>query len=221
MTGFADPALPVPDGRVAECGRSPQTGTAPLCASLRELGVTSLGAVLFTHLHPEQLAGLIDFGDAALCLIGRAERPSGRLRFLYSDPLDSVASVQEFNFEMAQDMPPLGPCIDILGDGSLWAISTAGHTVGAVSYLAMDVNGPMLVAGLLAGGLRGHEPTLGSHGRHKELGLFSLRRLRDFLELYPSVRLAPMLHDAATAAPSAGIAEVPAIEDEVVGGRFE
>jgi glyoxylase-like metal-dependent hydrolase (beta-lactamase superfamily II) len=36
-------------------------------------------------------------------------------------------------------MAPLGPSIDLFGDGSLWAISVLGHTDDDVAYL---VNGP-------------------------------------------------------------------------------
>jgi N-acyl homoserine lactone hydrolase len=41
----------------------------------------------------------------------------------------------------------LGPSIDVFGDGSLWAISTPGHTVGHVSYLVVAKTGPALITG--------------------------------------------------------------------------
>ena len=36
-------------------------------------------------------------------------------------------------------MAPLGPSVDLFGDGSLWAISVPGHTDDDVAYL---INGP-------------------------------------------------------------------------------
>jgi glyoxylase-like metal-dependent hydrolase (beta-lactamase superfamily II) len=217
------PLSPTPGAGAVATQRSRPDRTASLMRSLAEIGATDVGVVLFTHLHSQQLAGLSALPGPIRCLFGHAERPSGSLRFLYSDPLAFASAVQEFNFEKAPEMAPLGPCIDIFGDGSLWAISTAGHTVGGVSYLVMDVNGPVLVAGRLAAGLRGPE-SAGDRGMHKELGRFSLQRLRDFLDLYPYVRLAPKLSrlNPASGAHTGGrTAPVLVADDEVAGGRFE
>jgi hypothetical protein len=188
--------------------RGPSVGGDPMPHE-----ASGLGAVFFTHLHAQQLAASRDLQTDVVCFVGNAERPSGSLRFLYCDPLALAAGVKEFNFEKAQIMPPLGPCIDVFGDGSLWAISTPGYTVGSVSYLVMDVDGPILLAGLLTGAIRDRRRDF-EGGRHKELGCFSLQRLCDFLDLYPTVRLAPEIgHERAAADAADG--------DEVAGGRFE
>ena len=194
-------------------GPNPQERGPSVGSDLRRREANGLGAVFFTHLRAQQLAASRDFQNGVVCFVGNAERPSGSLRFLYSDPLAFAAGVKEFSFEKAQVMPPLGPCIDILGDGSLWAISTPGHTLGSVSYLVMGVDGPILVAGLLARAIRERQRDF-EGGRHKELGCFSLQRLRDFLDLYPTVRLAPEIGRERAAADAAD-------EDEVAGGRFE
>ena len=39
----------------------------------------------------------------------------------------------------------MGPSGDLLGDGSLWAISTPGHTKGHISYLINGLDGPILL----------------------------------------------------------------------------
>jgi glyoxylase-like metal-dependent hydrolase (beta-lactamase superfamily II) len=224
MTGFEGPLPPKTGDGSAATAQSLKAGIAPSHASLTELGAIGLGAVFFTHLHRQQLASLGDFREPVECLVGHAERPAGSLRFLYSNPLPFAARIQELSFEKAQELAPLGPCMDILGDGSLWAISTPGHTIGSVSYLVMDAKGPILVAGLLATGLRGPR-SAANCGRHRELGRFSLQRLHEFLDLHPSVRLAPSLTGLIPAAPrtesGAGVASGSVDDDEFVGGRFE
>jgi glyoxylase-like metal-dependent hydrolase (beta-lactamase superfamily II) len=182
-------------------------------------------AVFFTHLHAPQVEAFRGFQGDAVCFVGNAERPSGSLRFLCTDPLAFAAGVKEFSFEKAQDMPPLGPCIDVLGDGSLWAISTPGYTLGSVSYLLMDVDGPILVTGLLTRAIPDRQRGFDG-GRHRELGCFSLQRLRDFLDLYPTVRLAPGIEHSVGSRPAPGIgheraAAEAADEDEAAGGLFE
>jgi glyoxylase-like metal-dependent hydrolase (beta-lactamase superfamily II) len=42
-------------------------------------------------------------------------------------------------------MAPLGPSVDLLGDGSLWAIHTPGHTPWHVSFLLNGMDGPILL----------------------------------------------------------------------------
>jgi glyoxylase-like metal-dependent hydrolase (beta-lactamase superfamily II) len=39
-------------------------------------------------------------------------------------------------------MAPLGPSVDIFGDGSFWAISVPGHTDDDIAYL---INGPTAI----------------------------------------------------------------------------
>jgi hypothetical protein len=39
------------------------------------------------------------------------------------------------DFSAAPTMAPLGPCVDLFGDGSFWAISAPGHTDDDIAYL--------------------------------------------------------------------------------------
>ena len=38
------------------------------------------------------------------------------------------------DFDEAHELPPFGHGLDLLGDGSIWAISTPGHSPNHVSY---------------------------------------------------------------------------------------
>ncbi|OKO72697.1 MBL fold metallo-hydrolase, partial [Bradyrhizobium sp. AS23.2] len=55
-------------------------------------------------------------------------------------------AIQEFQFTKDPDGKFEG-VIDVFGDGSLFAISTPGHTAGHVSYLARTPTGPVLLTG--------------------------------------------------------------------------
>jgi glyoxylase-like metal-dependent hydrolase (beta-lactamase superfamily II) len=54
--------------------------------------------------------------------------------------LVNVAELQEWQY-------PESGVIDIFGDGSVWAIHSAGHTPGATAYLARTTTGPQLMLG--------------------------------------------------------------------------
>ncbi len=95
-------------------------------------------AVFFTHLHPDHTSGAADLPAGIDCVFDSAEQ--GFLaRVAVGSHFAGKARLRTLDFSAAQVMPPLGPAIDLLGDGSLWAIATPGHTPGHTSYL---VNGP-------------------------------------------------------------------------------
>ena len=168
-----------------------QSAGESLGEQLDRLGVATIGGIFLTHLHFEQTSGLADIRGPVSCVVGHAEAPPMFLPFPWSD-LGAATRFEELSFENAQEMPPLGPCVDIFGDGTLWAISTPGHTLGHVSYLAMDESHPILVTGGLAASLRGANASR-DYGKHRELWRFSQERLREFLASYPEVLLAPGL----------------------------
>ena len=47
----------------------------------------------------------------------------------------SNAKFFSIDFLAASSMPPLGPCVDLLGDGSFCAISAPGHTDDDMAFL--------------------------------------------------------------------------------------
>jgi len=88
-------------------------------------------------------------------------------------------------------MPPLGPCVDLLGDGSFWAISAPGHTDDDTAFL---VNGaaPVLLTGDASHFAWAFKTGVGPRGWNDAgtaRGRVSLERLRAFARAYPSVKL--------------------------------
>ena len=51
------------------------------------------------------------------------------------------------DFDEAHALPPFERVLDLLGDGSIWAISTPGHSPNHVSYLVNAQSGPVLITG--------------------------------------------------------------------------
>ena len=51
------------------------------------------------------------------------------------------------DFGEAPALPPFEHVLDLLGDGSIWAISTRGHSPNHVSYFVNAEAGPVLITG--------------------------------------------------------------------------
>ena len=51
-----------------------------------------------------------------------------------SEHLAGIVALYEINFTEGIDLPPFGKGVDVFGDGSLWAISSSGHSKGHVMY---------------------------------------------------------------------------------------
>ncbi len=62
------------------------------------------------------------------------------------DYLGGLDELYEIDFLQAPEIPPIGPSADLLGDGSLWAILTPGHTPGHMSFLVNRIDGPVLLS---------------------------------------------------------------------------
>ena len=88
-------------------------------------------------------------------------------------------------------MPILGPCADIFGDGSFWAIPTPGHTRGHISFLANSENGPILLATDACFIKLGFEKGIGSSDYTDDvlMAQSSLNNLVEFKRTYPNVEL--------------------------------
>jgi glyoxylase-like metal-dependent hydrolase (beta-lactamase superfamily II) len=90
-----------------------------------------------------------------------------------------------------EPMPPLGPAIDLLGDGSLWAISTPGHTPDHSSYL-VNSEPPTLLVGDASHFAWAFEHDIAPRAWTSADGaraVESLAGLRRFAARYPRVRI--------------------------------
>jgi glyoxylase-like metal-dependent hydrolase (beta-lactamase superfamily II) len=159
-----------------------------LAAQLARLNVHPK-AVFFTHLHPDHTGGVPALAPRTGFVFGKAE--AGFLaRAAVANHFPANAKFFSIDFLAAPSMPPLGPCVDLLGDGSFWAISAPGHT-DDMAFLINSAS-PVLLTGdpshfawaFKAGvGPRGWDEAGTARGR------VSLERLRAFARAYPRVKL--------------------------------
>lgn len=125
------------------CTQNPGQDIATQLASHQ----VTLKGVFFTHLHPDHTAGVPGLPATISFVAGPHDNYDNYPVLLYRDHLSHIRSMYEFDFSSAPVMAPLGPCIDVFGDASLWAIFTPGHTRGHVSYLVNSDQGPVLLTG--------------------------------------------------------------------------
>jgi glyoxylase-like metal-dependent hydrolase (beta-lactamase superfamily II) len=147
-------------------------------------------AVFFTHLHPDHTGGVPALGPDTELVFGKAEA-SFLARAAVANHFSGKTKFSSLDFSTAPKMAPMGPCIDLFGDGSLWAISVPGHTDDDIAYL---VNGPQPV--LLTGDASHFEwafkAGVAPRGWNKAgtaRAYQSLAMLRDFAKAYPNVKL--------------------------------
>ncbi len=101
--------------------------------------------VFFTHLHVDHTSGLPALPGVQL-FVGPGET-GDILHLLDSGHLDGFQSVNEIDFSNAVRLDPLGPAVDVFGDGSFWAIHTPGHSDGHLSFLVNSDAGATLLTG--------------------------------------------------------------------------
>jgi len=147
-------------------------------------------AVFFTHLHPDHTGGVPSLDAQTEFTFGKREA-SFLARAAVANQFRNKSRFSTLDFSNAPRMAPLGPSIDLFGDGSLWAISVPGHTDDDVAYL---VNGPRPV--LLTGDACHFEwafkAGVAPRGWNKAgtaRAYQSLTELRDFAAAYPNVQL--------------------------------
>ncbi|MFO0660664.1 MAG: MBL fold metallo-hydrolase [Polyangiaceae bacterium] len=153
-----------------------------------------VNSVFFTHLHVDHTAGVPDLPREIRFVAGPGTLDDSYVAesnwVVHLSHLDHVKQVEELDFAHATAMPPLGPSIDVLGDGSFWAISTPGHSRGHVSYVLNTTHGPILLVGDASHTRWGweHDVEPGKavdHDRAKQ----SLNELRAFVAKYPKTRV--------------------------------
>ena len=162
---------------------------ADLAAQLARLGVHPK-AVFFTHLHPDHTGGVPALGPQTEFIFGKVEA-SFLARAAVANHFSGKSKFSSIDFSAAPVMPPLGPSVDVFGDGSFWAISVRGHTDDDIAYL---INGttPILLTGDASHFAWAFKTGVAPRGWNKAgtaHGYVSLEQLRAFARAYPSVRL--------------------------------
>jgi glyoxylase-like metal-dependent hydrolase (beta-lactamase superfamily II) len=155
---------------------------------LKEKSV-NLKGVFLTHMH-EHASGAISLPNDIPYVYGDGESEINVFPLVYSDFLGNKNN-QILNFSLGQDMPILGKCIDLFGDGSFWAISTPGHTKGHVSYIVNGKEAPLFLTGDACISKKGYELGVetGSFSSNIEEGRTSFLKIMELLKKYPELRV--------------------------------
>jgi glyoxylase-like metal-dependent hydrolase (beta-lactamase superfamily II) len=153
-------------------------------------------AVFFTHFHPDHTGGVPALAPQTEFIFGKLE-PSFLARAAVANHFAGKSKFSGLDFSVAPRMAPLGPSIDVFGDGSLWAISVPGHTDDDIAYL---INGPqpVLLTGDASHFAWAFEAGVAPRGWNQagtDNAYRSLALLRSFARAYPGIRLV-FGHDA-------------------------
>lgn len=127
-------------------------GMEPVASLGQILGDTVPAGVLLTHSHLDHVLGLPDLAPEVPVLTGPGElsATSGQsllLRRTFAQVFDSRTALQELDPAASRPLGPVEHAWDLVGDGSLYALWTPGHTPGSISVLARTPEGPVLFTG--------------------------------------------------------------------------
>lgn len=156
------------------------------------INMSGIRGVFFTHLHFDHTSGLPVLPRPMVFVAGKGESSLSIPLLLKPKHFRKGDTIHflDFSAGYAADSG-IGRVIDIFGDGSVWAISTPGHSKGHVSYLVNTTGGPVLIAGDALMDYRSIElgagpgKCLDSRDRAEK----SFSRLTDFIRKHPDVRL--------------------------------
>ncbi|AJA47088.1 beta-lactamase domain-containing protein [Clostridium pasteurianum DSM 525 = ATCC 6013] len=156
---------------------------------LKKRGI-NLKGVFLTHIH-EHAAGVPSLPSGIPYIYGDGECETSFFPLVYSNFFENKTNLQKIDFSSAQDMPMLGKCADIFGDGSFWAVSTPGHTKGHTSYLVNGIKRKILITGDVCITKKGFELNVetGKFSSDIEEGRKSFFTIREFIKEYPSVNV--------------------------------
>lgn len=156
---------------------------------LAELG--SPAGVLLTHIHFDHIMGLSDIKAGVPVYIGPGDTRFKTATHMASRGttnrlLKTTSKLNEWQFDEAG-------IVDVLGDGSLWAIHAPGHTPGATAYLANTDQGPQLMLGDATHTRWGWDNGVeaGTYSENIALSARSLAKLKKLVELAPNIQVHP------------------------------
>jgi len=188
-----DPSNAVVRGVVAEAAHLDAMKVRRTTADVLAAEPSPPAGVLLTHLHLDHVLGLPDVPRGTPLYVGTGEaRASGFMNVFVRSTTDRAleghAPLREWQFTEGRGSGLAG-VLDVLGDGSIWAIHVPGHTPGSTAYLARTPKGPVLFVGDAShtawGWEHGVEP--GTFSSDQPKSAESLRALQAFVKRHPSI----------------------------------
>jgi glyoxylase-like metal-dependent hydrolase (beta-lactamase superfamily II) len=171
-------------------GRGTQEPNTHIAAILKRENIDVQG-VWLTHLHFDHTAGILDLPKDIPYVVNKDEPYRNFRYFMHNEHLAGIDELYGIDFSAGIDLPPLGKGVDVFGDGSLWAISSSGHSRGLVSYFINGAEGQVFFAGDACNTQYQFDTAIGpgSYSSDLEQAQESLERIIAFKQQYPKVRL--------------------------------
>jgi N-acyl homoserine lactone hydrolase len=147
-------------------------------------------AVFFTHFHPDHTAGLRSLPNDIEYVFGSNEA-SFLARAAVAADFAGKKNLRTIDFANAPIMAPLGHAVDLLGDGSFWAISAPGHTDDDMAFL-VNAAQPVLLTGdasHFAWAFANGVAPRGWNSAGTARAYVSLDQLRSFAHQFPQARI--------------------------------
>lgn len=145
--------------------------------------------IFFTHLHSDHTSGMQHLPKDIRAVVCKGESNYSVWPLFYQDNFAGVEALYEIDFDAANELPPLGRCADVFGDGSFWAVHTPGHRKGHVSFLVNGKERAVLITGdacdIKAGFDHRVGPGFGSHDIPEAQQ--TLERMIEFVNTFPKV----------------------------------
>jgi len=102
--------------------------------------------VFLTHLHADHTGGLPAIPSQCHIYYGKQEQTI-LSRLLCGNHFKGKSSIYLLDMDMGKPLSPFSSVIDVFADGTLWAVSTPGHTRDHLAYLINTAPTPVLIVG--------------------------------------------------------------------------
>lgn len=160
-------------------------------AALAKTVAAEISGVFLTHIHTDHIMGLRDLPVKTPVYTGPGEAHLSNAQHLFTQGstdrlLGNSSQLLEWQFEE-------GGLVDILGDKSVIAIHSPGHTPGSTAYLVRSTNGAHLLVGDATHTRWGWENGVeaGSFSADLKQSAVSLRRLLELSRDNPTMTVHP------------------------------
>lgn len=154
-----------------------------------------LSGVFFTHLHLDHISGMPDIANEIPLYVGASESTETSFKNMFvrgaSDQLlKDKQPLQEWHFQPDPQNKFEG-IIDVFEDGSVFVISTPGHTPGSTAFLIRTTHGPVLLTGDTCHTRWGWEHTVepGDFTADNERNLKSLKSMKELVARHPLIEV--------------------------------
>jgi len=148
--------------------------------------------VFLTHMHPDHTAGLTALSPECNVYFGKKEN-SLYYRMATGSHLKERKNIFFLDVNSGASIMPFEKALDIFGDGTLWALSTPGHTKGHMAYLINTLPDPVLIVGDAELSAWGMENGVLMNTDYGQKGKKDVRKsaemIRTFHKMYPHVQV--------------------------------